>query len=131
VLARVLLALTAVLVLAWVGVLLRNYEIGKDPAVRAFFGPKLSPAKRQHDLDRLEDAQLLDPNAYWRVAWANYLILDGDQRRAAQAAEELVRDEPQNIFAWNTLRAATRRADPERAAEAAAEIRRLNPLGSR
>lgn len=128
--ARVLLALTAVLVLAWVGVLFRNYEIGKDAAVRAFFGPKLSRAERERDLDRLDDAQLLDPNAYWRIARANYHILDGDRRRAARAAEDLVRDEPQNIFAWSTLLQATRRSDPERAAEAVAEIRRLNPLAS-
>lgn len=129
--ARVLLALTAVLVLAWVGVLARNYEIGKDAAIRAFFGPKLSQAERKRDLQHLDDAQFLDPNAYWEVARANYHILVGDQRGAARAAEQLVRDEPQNIFAWSTLLQATKKSDPERAAQAAAEIKRLNPLGSR
>jgi hypothetical protein len=129
--ARALLALIAVLVLAWVGVLLRNYELGKDAAVRGFFGPKLSQAERQRDLDRLEDAQLLDPNAYWKIARANYQILDGDPRAAARSAERLVVDEPTNVFAWGTLLQATRRSDPDRAAQAAAEIRRLNPLGSR
>lgn len=128
--ARAALALTAVIVLAWVGVLLRNYEIGKDAAVRAFFGPKLSQAEGKRDLQRLDDAQFLDPNAYWRVARANYLILDGDQRRAARAAEQLVRDEPQNLFAWGTLYQATKKDDPERAAQAAREIKQLNPLGS-
>ena len=128
---RALLALVAVLVLAWVGVLLRNYETGKDAAVRAFFGPKLSQPERARDLERLHDAQLLDPNAYWKIARANYQILNGSERGAARAAEQLVRDEPQNIFAWGTLLQATRRSDPARAAEAAAKIRRLNPLGSR
>ena len=126
-----LLALIAVLVLAWVGVLARNYEIGKDPAVRAFFGPKLSKAERQRDLDRLDDAQLLDPNAYWRIARANYYILEGAGDEAARAAEQLVREEPQNVFTWSTLLQATRTSDPERAREAAREIRQLNPLGSR
>jgi hypothetical protein len=129
--ARVLLALIAVLVLAWVGVLLRNYELGREAAVRAFFGPKLSQAERQRDLERLDEAQLLDPNAYWRIARANYHILDGDRGAAVRAAEQLVRDEPQNAFAWSTLLSATRDSDPERAAEAAAEIRRLNPLAGR
>jgi len=128
---RAVLAVIAVLVLAWVGVLLRNHEIGKDAAIRAFFGPKLSQAERERDLERLDDAQLLDPNAYWKVARANYLILDGNRTGAARAAEQLVSDEPQNIFAWGTLVQASRRSDPARASEAAAEIRRLNPLGSR
>jgi hypothetical protein len=131
VLARALLALVAVIVLAWVGVLLRNYELGKDAAVRAFFGPKLSTPERQRDLDRLDDAQLLDPNAYWKVARANYQILDGDLRGAQRSAERLVSDEPQNVFAWSTLLQATRRTDPQRARQAVAEIRRLNPLGVR
>ena len=129
--ARVPLALLAVLVLAWVGVLTRNHALAHDAALRAFFGPKLSAAERDRDLERLEDAQLLDPNAYWRVARVNYLLLDGDRRRAARAAESLVRDEPENIFAWSALLQATRRSDPGRAAEAAAEMRRLNPLASR
>jgi hypothetical protein len=128
---RVPLACVAVLVLVWVGVLTRNHELGKEAAVRAFFGPEPSAADRERDLERLEDARLLDPNAYWRVARANYLLLDGDVRRAAMTAGELVRDEPENIFAWSALLEATRESDPSRAAEAAAEIRRLNPLGSR
>jgi hypothetical protein len=129
--ARVPLACLAVLVLAWVGVLTRNHELAKDTAVRAFFGPEPSAAERERDVERLEDARLLDPNAYWRVALANYFLLDGDTRRAAQTAEELVQDEPENIFAWSALLQATRESDPARAKEAAAEIRRLNPLGSR
>jgi hypothetical protein len=127
----VALACLAVLVLAWVGVLTRNHELGKEAAVRAFFGPEPSAADRERDLDRLEDARFLDPNAYWRVARANYFLLDGDARRAAQAAESLVRDEPDNIFAWSALLQATRDSDPGRAREAAGEIRRLNPLGAR
>ena len=129
--ARVLLALCALLVIGWVGVLFRNYEIGKDAAVRAFFAPATSPAERERDLQRLDDAQLLDPNAYWKVARANYQLATGDRRGAAAAAEELVKAEPENIFAWGTLLRATERSDPTRARQAAAEIRRLNPLGSR
>jgi hypothetical protein len=129
--ARVLLALCALLVLGWVGVLYRNYAIGKDAAIHAFFAPEKSPAGRQRDLDRLDDAQLLDPNAYWKVARANYQLVTGDRRGAASAAAELVRAEPENIFAWSILLRATEQSDPARARQAAAEIRRLNPLASR
>jgi hypothetical protein len=129
--ARVVLALCALLVLGWVGVLFRNYEVGKDAALHAFFAPEKSPAARERDLDRLDDAQLLDPNAYWKVARANYQLAAGDRRGAASAAEELVSAEPENIFAWGILLRATQRSDPGRARQAAAEIRRLNPLGSR
>jgi len=129
--ARVLLALVAVLVLGWVGILYRNYEVGRDAALHAFFSPAGSQAARERDLERLDDAQLLDPNAYWKVARANYQLAVGDRRGAAAAAEKLVGAEPENIFAWGTLARATRRSDPARAREAAAEVRRLNPLGSR
>jgi predicted Zn-dependent protease len=125
------LACLAVAVLAWVGVLARNHELAKDAAVRGFFAAEVSGADRERDIERLGDAQFLDPNAYWRVALANYLVRDGDTRRAAQEAERLVRDEPENIFAWSALLQATRESDPARAEQAAAEIRRLNPLGSR
>jgi hypothetical protein len=128
---RVLLALTAVLVIGWVGVLLRNYEIGKDAAVRGFFAPQKSQAGRARDLERLHAAQLLDPNGYWKVARANYQLATGDLSGARAAAERLVHTEPENIFAWGTLLRATERSDPARAREAAAAIRRLNPLASR
>ena len=129
--ARVLLALCALVVLGWVGVLYRNYEIGKDAAIHAFFAPEKSRAGRERDLNRLDDAQLLDPNAYWKVARANYQLVTGDRRGAASAAEKLVRAEPENIFAWGILLRATEQSDPARARQAAAEIRRLNPLASR
>ena len=128
---RALLALTSVLVIAWTGVLLRNHELGKDAAVRAFFGPKPDAAERARDLERLDDAQLLDPNAYWKVASANYHLMLGDRRAATRAAERLVRDEPENIFAWGTLFRAAEDRDPKRAMQAAARIRELNPLAVR
>jgi hypothetical protein len=131
VIARVVLAVVAVLVIGWVGVLLRNYELGKDAAVRGFFAPAKSAAARDRDLQDLKDAQFLDPNAYWKVARANYLLGIGHTGAAASAAEDLVRAEPENIFAWGTLLRATGRSDPARAREADAQIRRLNPLAAR
>lgn len=128
--ARMPLALISVLVIAWAGVLLRNHELGDDAALRAFFAPPPSEVERERDLERLEDAELLDPSSYWKLAHASHHLLSGDPRRAALEAESLVRDEPENASAWGLLERATRRTDPRRAAQAAAELRRLNPLGA-
>jgi hypothetical protein len=128
--ARVVLALLAILVLGWAGVLLRDLELGQEATFRAYFGPSASPAQRDRDLGRLEDAVLLDPSSKWDLARASYYLISGDRRRAAGVAEALVRDEPSNLLAWTILNRATQ-SDRARSASAAAEIRRLNPLGSR
>src|SRR5262245_25142388 len=128
--ARVVLAAVAILVLAWVGVLLRDYQLGHEAALHGFFAPAKAPAERQRDLQRLDEVQLLDPSAYWDGARATYLMLIGDTRAAATAAEALVKDEPENLLAWGVLRAATRESDPSLSARATEQIRRLNPLGS-
>ena len=117
VVARVLLGVLAVLVIAWTGVLLRDLEVGQD-------------AVASRDPERLEDARVLDPSVYWDQVRAGVLLLDGDPDAAAAEAEQLVRAEPDNAVAWSVLRAATRRTDPDRAAEAARALRRLNPLSA-
>jgi predicted Zn-dependent protease len=114
VVTRVVLALVAVLVLAWVGVLLRNFEVGRDGVA-------------DRDTKALESARLLDPNLHWDEVLAGVYLLTNDPRRAAAEAEQLIRAEPENVVAWSVLRAATRQTDPKRAAEATAALRRLNP----
>lgn len=128
---RVLLAVCAVAVLAWTGVLLRDYRVGHDAAARSFFVPGLNAADRAADRDRVADARFLDPSSYWSLALASNLLLAGDRAGAARESEDLVRDEPDNTAAWGLLRAATSSSDPARSAEAAARLRALNPLGSR
>jgi predicted Zn-dependent protease len=128
--ARTLLALTAVLVLAWVAVLLRDFELGHDAAVRAFFSRGLSQPERERDLKRLERAGLLNPDSQWDLARATYELVSGRPRRAERLAMELVQEEPENAAAWTVLLNATRRSDRRRAARAAAELRRLDPLGA-
>ena len=114
--SRIVLALTAVLVLAWVGVLLRDHVVGRD-GIEA------------RDPGQIDSAKLLDPNRYWDQARASAYILNGDFARAAVEAEDLVRAEPENAVAWALLRGATSKTDPDRSAEAAAELKRLNPRG--
>jgi hypothetical protein len=117
VVARLLLGVLAVLVIAWVGVLLRNLEVGQD-------------AVSSRDPERLEGARVLDPSVYWDQVRAGVLLLDGDAGAAAAEAEQLVRAEPDNAVAWSVLRAATRGTDPGRSAEATRALRRLNPLSA-
>ena len=110
------MALVAVLVLAWLVVLLRNYEVGRDGLVN-------------RDPEQIESARLLDPNRSWKLTLASVYLLGGDSARAAAEAERLVASEPENAVAWSLLRAATRETEPARSAQAAAELRKLNPLG--
>jgi predicted Zn-dependent protease len=115
--SRILLALLAVIVIAWSCVLLRDLEVGRD-------------ATDARDAARLEGARTLDPSRYWDQVRAGVLLLNGNAKAAASAAEELVRAEPDNAVAWSVLRAATRRTDPGRSAQATAALRRLNPLSA-
>jgi hypothetical protein len=126
----VALVFLSLLVLGWVGVLLRNYERGNEAALRGFFAPDLSQAERRRDLGLLADAQFLDPSSYWDLARANTLLISGDRRGAARAAEAVVHAEPENFSAWGLLRTATEESDPRRSAQAAATMERLNPLAS-
>jgi predicted Zn-dependent protease len=127
----VALVLLSLLVLGWVGVLLRNHERANEAALRGFFAPNLGQAERQRDLVRLADAQFLDPSSYWDLARANTLLVSGDRRAAVRSAEALVRAEPENYSAWGLLRTATEHSDPARSAQAAATMKRLNPLAFR
>jgi hypothetical protein len=109
------MALFAVLVIAWLAVLLRNNEVGRDGLIA-------------RDPEQVDSARLLDPNRYWDLTIASVYLLNGDSRRAAAEGERLVAAEPENAVAWALLRAATREDEPQRSAEAAAQLRKLNPL---
>lgn len=128
---RIALVLLAVVVIGWIAVLLRDFEIGHEAANRSFFAPRLSQPQREKDRQALADASFLNPSRYWAVAHAGNLFLAGDAPSAAREAEALVRAEPANTAAWSVLRAATQESDPARSAEAAARLRALNPYGSR
>jgi predicted Zn-dependent protease len=104
-------------VIAWAAVLLRDLQVGRD-------------GLDARDAERLESARLLDPSAYWEQVRAGVILLSGDSARAAAAAEDLVRAEPDNPVAWSVLRVATRRSDPARSAQATRALKRLNPLGA-
>jgi len=129
-LPRVLLAVCAALVLAWVGVLVRDHYVGHSAAEQLLFDTDMSEAEFQHNLGKLQDSRFLNPSTTSELARTEYFLFRGRPRAAARVAEELVRSEPQNADAWRLLWRATRDTDPARAREAAAALRRLNPLAS-
>jgi predicted Zn-dependent protease len=129
-LPRVLLAVLAALVLAWVGVLVRDHYVGDSGAEKLLFDTNLTSGEFQRNMDKLSDSRFLNPSTNAELARAKYYLFRSRPRAAARVAEGLVRSEPENADAWRLLWRATRDTDPARAREAAAALRRLNPLAS-
>src|SRR5919107_1671035 len=127
-LPRLLLAACAILVLAWVGVLVRDHYVGENAANALLYESNLSDRQFDRYIERIEDSRFLNPSSSADLARGSYYLVRGRPRAAARVAERLVRSEPENAGAWRLLWAATRRLDPARAEQAAAELKRLNPL---
>jgi predicted Zn-dependent protease len=128
--ARLLLAACATLVLAWVGVLVRDHYVGHSAAETLLLQAKLSDREFDRNLERLRDARFLNPSTTPDLARAQYLLVRERPAAAARVTERLLRSEPENADAWHLLWSATRETDPARAREAAAELKRLNPLAT-
>jgi hypothetical protein len=127
VLQRGALVVVALLVLGWLGVLYRDRRVGQDAADAIFYRPELPRAEFERQLDRLREARLMDPDRYWDLTRARYLLLRDRPRRALHAAEEIVGDEPDNLEAWLVVYQAAELVDSSRTGEAIDRIRQLNP----
>jgi cytochrome c-type biogenesis protein CcmH/NrfG len=130
VLLRAAVALVAVLVLGWLGVLYRDERVARTASDKIFYENPLPPAEYERQINRLRDARLLDPDRSWQLVQVRYMLLYGQPRRAIEAAERFVRSEPDNLEGWVLLFNAARQLDSPTAREAAARIRRLNPLSA-
>jgi hypothetical protein len=130
VLLRAGVALVAVLVLVWLGVLYRDERVARAASDKIFYENPLPPAEYERQMDRLRDARLLDPDRSWELVQVRYMLLYEQPRRAFEAAERFVRTEPDNLEGWVLLFNVARELDSGRAREAAAQIRRLNPLSA-
>jgi hypothetical protein len=126
--ARVAVAMTAVLVLAWLAVQERNVRLlarGMEAA---------QPPRAAGDLERADDdlraATLLSPDTGPDVARAFALQASDRHAAAVELLEDVVRREPQNLGAWRVLLTITREADPAIARRALAAVRRLDPLNA-
>ncbi len=127
VLPRAAIALVALAAVAWSVVLWRGERIGRDASSRIIMNQGLSDAEWAREVERLRDAELLDPSTKWPVARAGALLQRGRRADAARVIEDVVQREPDNVEAWIVLREAAEGRDPRQAARARMEIRRLSP----
>lgn len=115
--SRILVAFAAVAVLGWLVVMERDERLQERGVATS------NPAD-------LEAARLWNPDTTPDLRLA-FVALGRGRRAEAQAVlEDLVRREPDNIFAWGALLNVTRGVEPAVARTALMQLRRLDPLGA-
>jgi predicted Zn-dependent protease len=125
VIARVLVGVLAVVVIAWFAVLevdQRNQSVGLDQAAHG---------KVASGLRHLERAQKLNPDPQLELLTAFVRYGGGAPGRAQRDIEAILRREPDNILGWQYLARVARGRDPQAEFRAQAAIRRLDPLSAR
>jgi hypothetical protein len=124
--ARVLTALVAIVLIAWFVALARNQAIATGASYRIVDDPAMDAAEWRHAMHDFERAHLLDPSSDWSLIQARYELLR-DKGAALRRADNVLREEPDNLTAWWVVLRAARDLDPARYREAVAAIHRLNP----
>jgi hypothetical protein len=119
--ARVAVAVAAVVVLAWLGVMERDHRLFNSGATAATF------ARADSDL---RAAGLLNPDSGPDLVRALRLQRVGRWQQAEATVERVLRREPENLYAWNTLGLVARGHDPAAVQRARAAARRLDPLNA-
>jgi hypothetical protein len=122
VIARVSLALVAVVVIAWLAVMERNTRL-QTRAVAESGRPPISNAYR--DFRR---ARFLNPDTAPDVLIALIDSVHGKSARGIATLQGVVRREPENLFAWGQLFKIAQGHDQAVADHAYAELARLDPL---
>jgi tetratricopeptide (TPR) repeat protein len=128
VIARVLVALVAVVALAWLGVMERDARLLADGGAAA------GRPGTAGDLPRAESAfrraGLLNPDTRPDVLEAAMQSRQGRNEQALARLEAVLRSEPDNLGAWSVL-AAVGREDPAIARRVRAARARLDPVNAR
>ena len=125
-LQRIALVIVALLAVAWLGVSYHDSRVISD--VQAVSGaPRPTPAQLEGALRHVRDAATLDPSRGVEILSyeASLQIRLNRIAEALRSLEEIVRLEPDYVEAWFLI--AKFSPDRARAAEAAAQVRRLNP----
>jgi predicted Zn-dependent protease len=116
-------------VLAWLAVSLRGYEL-YERGERLASAEAMSPAQVDEAARLLEDARFLNPDTRPLLAKGALLASRGnarERREGVELLEEVARDEPHNVLVWGVLASVTRRLDPERSRAARARANELSP----
>jgi tetratricopeptide (TPR) repeat protein len=129
---RIAVVLVALLALAWLLVSYGNSRSIRDVQIVAA-NPKASPAQLESALRELRSGQSLDPSRGTEPL-SYEASLEIRLRRlpqALQALEEIAKREPDTAEVWYLIGQLSRQSDPARAAEAQAQLRRLDPRAAR
>jgi hypothetical protein len=127
--SRALLAVGAVVVLAWLAVMERDTRLQARSA--AALKPGASPALMRRGEADLRRARLLNPDPQPRIDGALLLRARGKTSRSIAGMEAILRDEPDNLTAWGILAVLARGTDATAFARAQAAARRLDPIRTR
>lgn len=121
-------ALLAVVVLGWLGVMERNARLQAEGVAAARSLP--APGGFARADSALRRARVLNPDATPDVGRAAIRLATGRHAQAAAILGDVVAREPENLTAWAVLGAAARGGDPALATRALAARRRLDPLNA-
>jgi hypothetical protein len=127
--ARIAVALVAIVVLAWLGVMERDRRLFERGAATAGNLRTAADVSRA-DAD-LRGARFLNPDLLPDVTRALVYRYDGRHREAIALVEDVVREEPENRGAWGGLLTLAQGRDPAAAERARAALRRLDPINAR
>jgi hypothetical protein len=126
VLARVALATLAVVVIAWLGVLLRDVRLQERAAAGS--RDRTAEAELVGIAGDLRAARFLNPDREPDLTRAVVENALGRRLLAIDLIEDVTRAEPENVLAWELLALYAR--DPADVRRARAARNRLDPLGA-
>jgi tetratricopeptide (TPR) repeat protein len=119
----------AVLVVAWLGVMLRDARL-LSSAVEAS-GRLQAAGDAERAAADFRAARLLNPDTAPDVGLALLLQTEGRRAQATALLEDVVEREPENLTAWGLLYNVARSEDPATARRAFEARRRLDPIRAR
>jgi len=122
--ARAAVAVVAVLMLGWLGVMERNLRLEErgTAALRSDGDPRVL-ARADSDLRR---ANLLNPGTGPDMSRALVLRASGHKQQSRALLEDVLRREPDNVTAWRVLAVLS----PSSARRSLAAQRRLDPVNA-
>jgi tetratricopeptide (TPR) repeat protein len=129
---RVAIVAIALIATAWLLVSYSNSREIRDVQIVAA-NPKAPPPQLESALRKLRSGQSLDPSRGTEALSyeASLEIRLGRLPEALRTLGEIVRREPDTAEAWFLIAQLSQASDPARAAEAQAQLRRLDPRQAR
>jgi hypothetical protein len=128
--ASSLIACVALVVCAWFALGARqSHDLNKATAIITQ-SSSLTKAESGLVASLLSSAGTLNPDTEVSLASAELAQLNGHPVRAERIAEQVVRDEPQNVVAWDVLATAAGH-DQRTLFHALAEVNKLDPPAPR